>query len=138
MLRKEFSDIKFSGIYKSAPREIEDQPVFLNAVARIKTDDSPETIINKLQAIEKTLKKDPPHKYGPRTIDLDLLLYNEARVNEPRVNVPHPRMHTRRFVLEPLCELIDPNALHPVIKKPWKDLLTQTSDQDCRKINLGL
>ena len=137
MLREEFDDVTFSSVYESAPREVEDQPAFLNAVARIESDDSPEAIINKLQNIEAALKKDPPFKYGPRTIDLDLLLCNEKRITNERMNVPHSHMHERRFVLEPLCELIDAKGEHPVLKESWKDLLQQTSDQDCRKINLN-
>ena len=98
-----------------------------------------------LREIEAVLKKSPPFKFGPRTIDLDLLLYGDSIIPSKKewmrnyklpatsykLMVPHPRMHERRFVLEPLCELIDPRALHPTRKKPWNVLLESTNDQEC-------
>lgn len=151
LLRSHWPGVRFSHVYRSKAREVENQDDFLNAVAVIETDESPQTIADHLHAIEKQLKKSPPFKFGPRTIDLDLLLYGDLilpsrekwphestnqRVNE--LTIPHPRMHERRFVLEPLCELIDPKARHPVLDSTWKELLQKTMDQDCRRAGFDL
>lgn len=116
----------------------EDQPDFLNAVARFESDQTPKEILAILQRIEKQLRKAPPFKNGPRTIDLDLLLHGDTVLETPALTIPHPGMHTRRFVLEPLCELIDPSAIHPVLKEPWGALLKGAMGQSCTRLNLIL
>jgi 2-amino-4-hydroxy-6-hydroxymethyldihydropteridine diphosphokinase len=92
---------------------IADQPRFLNAAAAVETTLSPRALLGVLLAIEELLgrTRDGP-RYGPRTIDLDLLLYGEETVDEPGLRVPHPRLAERRFVLEPLAEL-DPDLRVP-------------------------
>lgn len=124
MLRADYPDITFSSIYRTAARDEEDQDDFLNAVARLETDDDPEDIRITLNAIEQELKKAPPYDKGPRTIDLDVLLYDDLKQNDPELTVPHPRMLERRFVLEPLCEL----------DSAWKPKLQHVLGQDCEKI----
>lgn len=121
MLRKEYPDITFSSIYRTAARDEQDQDDFLNAVAKIETEDSPHDISAKLKTIELKLKKDPPYEKGPRTIDLDILLYDDLKLDDPELTIPHPRMMERRFVLEPLYEL-DPS---------WKPQLIHVLDQEC-------
>ena len=138
ILRETFPDIVFSSVYKTAPMEIENQDDFLNAVARFQTDDDPEKVYAKLKEIEQALKKNPPERYGPRTIDLDLLLYDDQKLKTDKLVIPHPKMHERRFVLEPLCELIDPSSHHPGIDESWGDLLEKNKDQRCTKIPLIL
>ncbi len=138
MLRTIFPDIRFSSAYRTAPRDIEDQPDFLNAVATFESEDSPEIIHEKLMQIEHTLKKNPPFRSGPRTIDLDLLLYGNEVINTPELTIPHPRMHERRFVLEPLSELLDPTAKHPLSGKTWEELLQMTMGQKCEPLKLTL
>lgn len=133
MLQKTFSNIRFSSIYQTAARDCEDQDDFLNAVALVHTTISPDDLLKKLQIIEQLLGKSPPFKFGPRTIDLDLLLYDNQIIQKPHCTVPHPRMHERRFVLEPLCELIDHQKKHPVLQKTWRELLSETLDQTCIK-----
>jgi 2-amino-4-hydroxy-6-hydroxymethyldihydropteridine diphosphokinase len=123
--------MRFSSLYGSAPREYEEQDWFLNAVGTVETEDSPKEVSQELRGIEAALKKAPPFKFGPRTIDLDLLLYGEEVVEENGLTVPHPRMHERRFVLEPLCELIDPEKTHPTLGKSWEELLAATEEQEC-------
>jgi 2-amino-4-hydroxy-6-hydroxymethyldihydropteridine diphosphokinase len=141
MLRSHFSNIRFSSLYKSSAREVEDQDDFLNAVAACETEKSPEEVHSILKSIEESLGKAPPYRFGPRTIDLDLLLYEDliqpATIN-PQLVLPHPRMHERRFVLEPLCELIDANPLHPILKQSWKELLEKVQNQECTKVNTDL
>lgn len=118
--------------------EVSDQEDFWNAAAKIETEKDPQEVLKELQKIEQALKKNPPYRFGPRTIDLDLLLYGEEIVDEPALTLPHPRMEERRFVLEPLLELIDVNTAHPILKKSWRNLLKVTDDQECRKIDFTL
>ena len=105
-------------------------PDFLNAAAAIETGLDARTLLDGLLEIETGLGRDrtagPP---GPRSIDLDLLLFDDAVIAEPGLVVPHPRMHQRRFVLEPLCE-IAPNAWHPGLATTAAELLARRSADD--------
>ena len=101
-----------SSFYRSAPLGHTAQPDFLNAVARLETGLAPEALLDALHAIERLHGRERRFADAPRTLDLDLLLYGEARIAGPRLKVPHPRMHERAFVLEPLLEL-DPQASVP-------------------------
>jgi 2-amino-4-hydroxy-6-hydroxymethyldihydropteridine diphosphokinase len=105
--------VRLSTIRETEPWGYEDQPRFLNAVAELETDLSPRALLDRLLEIERELgrTRDGP-RWGPRTIDLDLLLYDDERLDEPGLTVPHPRLHERRFVLEPLAEL-DPGLEVP-------------------------
>ncbi|MBM3231432.1 2-amino-4-hydroxy-6-hydroxymethyldihydropteridine diphosphokinase [Candidatus Peregrinibacteria bacterium] len=157
ILRADYPDIVFSPVYKSAPREREDQADFLNAVARFETEETPEEVHATLQQIEAELGKDPPYPKGPRTIDLDVLLYGDwvSKDSEDRNDkiqdvgdeqcalsvelvIPHPRMHERRFVLEPLCELIDSHAKNPRSGERWNGLLEQVKEQKCKMTQIRL
>ena len=83
-----------------------DQPRFLNAAARLETELAPRALLETLLRVERELGRDRSGpRFGPRTIDLDLLLYGELELDEEGLTVPHPRLHERRFVLEPLAEL---------------------------------
>jgi 2-amino-4-hydroxy-6-hydroxymethyldihydropteridine diphosphokinase len=90
-----------------------DQPRFLNGAAALDTDLEPRGLLDRLLAVERELgrTREGP-RFGPRTIDLDLLLYGDRTVDEPGLRVPHPRLRERRFVLEPLCDL-DPDLVVP-------------------------
>jgi 2-amino-4-hydroxy-6-hydroxymethyldihydropteridine diphosphokinase len=101
-----------SSLYRSAPLGHEAQPDYLNAVAQLETGLEPESLLGALHAIERKHGRERPFRDAPRTLDLDLLLYGEARIASPRLDVPHPRMHERAFVLAPLLEL-DPHASIP-------------------------
>ena len=138
LLIEEWPDIIFSSVYKSAPLEIEEQEDFLNAVAKIDTDESPQDVLQKLRTIEKTLKKSPPFRFGPRTIDLDILLYDDLQLEEETLTIPHPRMHERKFVIAPLCELIDTNLKHPQLGQSWEEIERDTHDQECKKSKMTL
>jgi len=131
-LKAGFSEIEFSNVYESAPMYEEDQDSFLNAVGRLETNYEIGEIVSKLEKIEEELGKSKESKYGPRTIDLDLLLYGDEVFENDDVRVPHEKMHERRFVLEPLCELIDPEFLHPKMKISWEKLLEDAKKQECK------
>ncbi len=97
---------RLSTIRETEPWGYTDQPSFLNAVAELDTDLSPSDLLEQLLEIETALGRTRAGpRYGPRTIDLDLLLFGEEIVDEPGLTVPHPRLHERLFVLEPLAEL---------------------------------
>lgn len=102
-----------SSYYNTAPVGYTEQPDFLNAAAEIKTTLSPYKLLQVCMGIEKELKRERIIRWGPRTIDLDILLYGDSIINGADLTIPHPRMHERNFVLEPLNE-IAPYAIHPV------------------------
>ena len=122
--------IRLSSIYETAPVENEDQPAFLNLVAELRgsTLPRPEQLLARLLRIEYALGRTRDVPRGPRTIDLDLLIYKDERVNTEFLTLPHPRLHLRRFVLVPLNELA-PNLSHPVLKTTIRELLERTNDQ---------
>ncbi len=105
--------VAVSAFRDTDPVGIVDQPRFLNAAAALETALPPRTLLDRLLAIERRLGRTRTGpRFGPRTIDLDLLLYGDERVDERGLEVPHPRLHERRFVLEPLAEL-DPVLVVP-------------------------
>lgn len=138
LLRKEWPHIRFSSVWQSKAVGHGDQPDFLNAVAAFDADRDPVSVFGKLRQIEEALGKHVEFRFGPRTIDLDLLLYDDETIKDPMLVVPHARMHERMFVLKPLCELIDPSERHPVTKRMWGDYLVETEAQECRKLGMEL
>ncbi len=102
-----------SSIRETDPVGVVDQPRFLNAAVAVDTELGPRALLELLLSVERELgrTRDGP-RFGPRTIDLDLLLYGDEVVDEPDLTVPHPRVHERRFALEPLAEL-DPDLAVP-------------------------
>lgn len=119
------SVIKKSSVYETDPVGYKDQGKFLNMVIEIETSVSPEQLIEKLKAIEKRFgRKRGGIRFGPREIDLDVLFYGDAMVNEKNIEIPHPRMHERGFVLDPLNE-INPFFIHPKFNKTIHQLWTQ-------------
>ena len=101
-----------SSFYRTAPVGHEDQPEFLNAVAALDTRLAPGVLLEGLQGIERRHHRERSFPNAPRTLDLDLLLFGEEQIARPGLTVPHPRMHQRAFVLQPLLEL-DPEASIP-------------------------
>ena len=114
--------MKSSSMYESEPVGFKDQPWFLNAVIKIKTKLPPLSLFYLLQGIERRLGRRKGERWGPRKIDLDILLHARAIMNEDKLILPHPQMHKRRFVLIPLIEL-DPRLKHPVLNLTPKELL---------------
>jgi 2-amino-4-hydroxy-6-hydroxymethyldihydropteridine diphosphokinase len=104
--------VRRSSLYRSEPVGFTDQPEFVNAVAEIETTLAPRALLNALLAIERSLGRSRSFANAPRTLDLDLLLYADAVVDEPGLRLPHPRMHERAFVLAPLAEMA-PDAAIP-------------------------
>ena len=134
LITQQWPSASLSSLYASAAREIEDQDQFINAVAMVETEESPTEVANMLRRIERILKKDPPYKFGPRTIDLDILLYGNEIREEEGLTIPHPRMHERRFVLDPLCELLNENEMHPLLGITWAKLKEEVAEQDCKQM----
>ena len=104
--------IAVSALRETDPVGMTEQPRFLNGVAALRTALAPRELLDVLIAVERRLGRERGERWGPRTIDLDLLLYGGETVDEPGLTVPHPRLHERRFVLEPLAEL-DPELVVP-------------------------
>jgi 2-amino-4-hydroxy-6-hydroxymethyldihydropteridine diphosphokinase len=117
-----------SSIYESEPVDVTNQPTFLNMVAELRiTVFSPEQILARLLRVEYALGRRREVVRGPRNIDLDLLLYRDELRDTEYIQLPHPRMHQRRFVLEPLAELV-PQLVHPTKGKTIKQLLRELDD----------
>jgi 2-amino-4-hydroxy-6-hydroxymethyldihydropteridine diphosphokinase len=120
--------VAVSAFRETDPVGVLEQPRFLNAVAAVETALPPRGLLDRLLAIEAELGRSRTgERFGPRTIDLDLLLHGEAVVDEPGLAVPHPRLHERRFALEPLAEL-DPHLVVPG-RGPVEALLAELHSQ---------
>ena len=122
--------IRLSSIYETEPIDYEEQPPFLNMVAELEgsTVPKPEQLLARLLRIEYALGRTRDLPKGPRTIDLDLLICKDERLDTEFLTLPHPRLAARRFVLVPLAELV-PNLVHPVLGKRVSELLAQTVDR---------
>ena len=107
------SIVRRSSLYKSQPIGPKNQPNYINAVIKIKTDYAPIELLDMLQDIENKHHRKRLKKWGPRTLDLDILLYNEIEINNDRLTIPHPEMVNRDFVLIPLFELTNYNFSIP-------------------------
>ena len=121
--------IRLSSIYETEAVEYEEQPAFLNMVAEVRgsTLPSPEQMLARLLRIEYSLGRIRDVRMGPRTIDLDLLIFKDLRSDTEFLKLPHPRIAARRFVLVPLAELV-PDLVHPVIGKTIREMLATTKD----------
>ena len=119
--------LRRSGLYETAAWGIETQPDFLNQVLELETRLSPEELLIGLLDIEKEMGRIRGEKFGPRTIDLDILLFGSHIMQTPLLEIPHPRIAERRFVLEPLAELIG-DQIHPVSCLSIREMLLRCSD----------
>lgn len=116
-----------SSLYASRPVGPQDQPDFINAVAALETRLSPLALLDQLQALEQQHRRRRQRHWGPRTLDLDLLLYGNELIETPRLSVPHPQMTARAFVLAPLAEIAPSLNLH---QKPLSTWLERIEAQD--------
>jgi 2-amino-4-hydroxy-6-hydroxymethyldihydropteridine diphosphokinase len=118
-----------SPVYETEPLGFISDKMFLNMVVIIETKFSPDKLLNCIRSIEKGLgRKRETGKYVSRTIDIDLLFYENQIIENTELTVPHPRMHERKFVLVPFCD-IAPDFIHPVLKRSVKELLDSTQDK---------
>jgi 2-amino-4-hydroxy-6-hydroxymethyldihydropteridine diphosphokinase len=113
--------VAVSELRETDPVGVTEQPAFLNGAVAVETELSARELLDALLAVERALGRERRERWGPRTIDLDLLLFGTETIDEPGLTVPHPRLHERRFALEPLAEL-DPELAVPG-RGPVKDLL---------------
>jgi 2-amino-4-hydroxy-6-hydroxymethyldihydropteridine diphosphokinase len=111
-----------SALYETQPVDVPDQPWFLNCVAAIATDKTPRELLQLALQVEAAMGRLRMSEKGPRKIDIDVVLFGNYVVDEPGLRIPHPAMHRRRFVLEPLVE-IAPEARHPELGKTARELL---------------
>ena len=120
-----------SSLYRTAPFQASG-PDFINAVAELRTALQPKALLRALQAIESQHGRERPYLNAPRTLDLDLLLFGQRVVQEPGLELPHPRLHERAFVLQPLLELA-PKLVHPHLGR-LQMLLAATLDQPIERL----
>ena len=126
-----------SSVWDTAPEIVEDQPRFLNAVVAGLTELDPFTLLQMIKRLERVMGRQPELRYGPRVIDIDILLYAEWRVDSKELVIPHPLMVVRAFVLAPLAE-IAPDITHPLLGKTIIDLLARTPLADVQRVDLPL
>jgi 2-amino-4-hydroxy-6-hydroxymethyldihydropteridine diphosphokinase len=119
--------LSVSSFYCTEPVGYREQETFINAVAAVEKDLPPDVLLAECHRIEEQMGRTRELRWGPRTLDLDILLYGERVVDEPELAIPHPRLALRRFALLPLAE-IAPQAMHPVLKKTVKHLLHELKD----------
>ncbi len=125
--------LRRSSIYETEPVDFLAQPWFLNCVVEAETSLAPRQLLEELQAIERKLGSKKLVPRGPRIIDLDVLFYESNVIQEARMQIPHPRLAERRFVLVPLAELA-PELRHPVLRKTAAELLAATQDGSAVRI----
>jgi 2-amino-4-hydroxy-6-hydroxymethyldihydropteridine diphosphokinase len=128
--------LRLSPIYETEPMDMPNQPWFLNLVAEAETDLFPLQLLHRTSKVEALLGRRRLALKGPRTIDIDILIYGSAVVSTPKLEIPHPRFRARRFVLAPLADLA-PSLRDPVTKRTVRELLAQLRGQAVRKFAAG-
>ena len=121
-----------SSIYETEPWGSKDQPNYYNQVVEILTNEDAPELMQSVLNIEQKMGRVRAGKYGARTIDIDILFFNNEIINSDHLTVPHPRLHERRFVLEPMNE-IAPELVHPVLNQSISEILAHTNDRSIVK-----
>jgi 2-amino-4-hydroxy-6-hydroxymethyldihydropteridine diphosphokinase len=128
-----------SPFYETQPVDYTDQNWFINTAVFVRTRLSPQTLLDKTQAIQKRFgRKSDAVRFGPRILDLDIIFYDNIILDSENLKIPHPRMHKRRFVLQPICD-IDPTVVHPGMGKSVQYLLNHMvmDGQGMRRCSFG-
>jgi len=125
-----------SAFYLTEPVDYKNQDEFVNIIVKIETRLDPFQLLDELKSIQSNAGRNHNNeRFGPRVLDLDIIMYDDFVINTPELIIPHQRMHKRRFVLKPICD-IDPNVIHPVLKKDMKYLLDSLDKNKQRVIKL--
>jgi 2-amino-4-hydroxy-6-hydroxymethyldihydropteridine diphosphokinase len=122
-----------SSVYETEPMYRRDQPRFLNQAIEVETDLFPRQLLSRIKKIERAMGRKPAPQNAPRLIDIDILLFGQAVVNTPELEIPHPRLGERRFALEPLAELV-PDLRHPQTRRTVREMLAAVKDQAVSKL----
>jgi 2-amino-4-hydroxy-6-hydroxymethyldihydropteridine diphosphokinase len=129
--------VSVSSLYETEPLEVTDQPWFLNNAVALETTESPAQLMTAILHIQQRMGRRLIQRKGPRIIDIDILLFDDIILDLPALTIPHPAMHERRFVLQPLAE-IAPQAKHPLLNKAIQQLLDALPPgQEVRKYEGG-
>ena len=119
-----------SCIYKTEPVDYKNQDWFINMMVKLETAHDPFELLDHIEHIQRGAGRiQDPIRFGPRILDLDIILYDDCIIDSDRLVVPHPRMHKRRFVLKPICD-IDPAIIHPVLKQEMQILLKRLGEEE--------
>lgn len=129
----ELTIVRASSIYETEPRDLPGQPWFLNQMVEAETAFFPRQLLARTQKVERELGRKRGVAKGPRVIDVDIVLFGDSVVQTPDLEIPHPRMAERRFVLEPLAELA-PDLRHPQTRRTIRDLLKEVTMQVVRRL----
>lgn len=129
--------VRRSSVYETEPQDLRDQPWFVNLVVEAQTRLFPLQLLARLQDLEREMGRQRIAPKGPRTIDLDILFYGTFVIDTKELQVPHPRLDQRRFVLEPLAE-IAPSLRHPVTGRTAREMLAVLPPQAVRRLDISL
>jgi len=128
--------VKSSSFYRTSPVDYKDQDWFVNLVVKIKTALNPFDLLDEMQGIEKAVgRKTSTVQFGPRVLDLDIIFFDDQVIQADTLEIPHPRMHKRRFVLKPICD-IEPSMMHPLLGKDMRSLLSILQDSEQRVMKI--